>query len=90
MTDINDDSAKDPAECISISRNKVVIKSVDMNEDMKIDAIDCAIFAIKKFNVEKDIAAYMKNEVMIGIFNLEMILIFKSSIKNLEQHGTVL
>ncbi|QSL66618.1 hypothetical protein MERGE_001000 [Pneumocystis wakefieldiae] len=62
MADINNNSTKDPTECKSILKNRAIIKSVDMSEDMKVDAIDCAISAIKKFNVEKDIAAYIKNE----------------------------
>ena len=41
---------------------KTIIKNVDMNEEMQQDAIDCAIQAMEKFNIEKDIAAYMKKE----------------------------
>lgn len=42
--------------------NKAVIKSADMAEDMTQEAIDVATQAIEKFNVEKDIAAYIKKE----------------------------
>ncbi|KAI3961161.1 hypothetical protein MKX01_035747 [Papaver californicum] len=41
---------------------KVLVKSADMKEDMQKEAIDCAILAIKKHGVEKDIAEYIKKE----------------------------
>lgn len=41
---------------------KAVIKHADMNEEMQQDAIDCANQALEKFNIEKDIAAYIKKE----------------------------
>lgn len=33
-----------------------------MNEEYQQDAIDCANVALEKFNIEKDIAAYIKKE----------------------------
>lgn len=36
-----------------------------MSEDMQSDAIECATQALEKFNIEKDIAAYIKKEVPI-------------------------
>lgn len=39
---------------------KAVIKNVDMSEDMQQDAVDCATVALEKFNIEKDVAAYIK------------------------------
>lgn len=39
---------------------QAVIKNADMSEDMQQDAVDCATQAIEKFNIEKDIAAYIK------------------------------
>jgi len=39
-----------------------VIKNADMSEDMQQDAVDCATQALEKYNIEKDIAAYIKKE----------------------------
>ena len=39
---------------------KAVIKNADMSEDMQQDAIDCATQALEKYNIEKDIAAFIK------------------------------
>ena len=41
---------------------KAVIKNADMSEDMQQDAIDCATQALEKYNIEKDIAAFIKKE----------------------------
>ncbi|OVA13445.1 Dynein light chain [Macleaya cordata] len=41
---------------------KAIIKSADMKEDLQKEAIDCAISAFEKHNVEKDIAEYIKKE----------------------------
>ncbi|PAA94725.1 hypothetical protein BOX15_Mlig023399g1 [Macrostomum lignano] len=45
-----------------MSERKAVIKNADMSEDMQQDAVDCSTQALEKFNVEKDIAAYIKKE----------------------------
>ncbi|CAG8693150.1 12490_t:CDS:2 [Dentiscutata erythropus] len=42
--------------------NKLVIKNVDMSEDMQQEALDCANTALEKHSIEKDIAAYIKRE----------------------------
>ncbi|KAG0724651.1 Dynein light chain 1, cytoplasmic [Chionoecetes opilio] len=44
------------------SDRKAVVKNADMSEEMQQDAVDCATQAIEKFNIEKDIAAYIKKE----------------------------
>ena len=41
---------------------KAVIKNADMAEDMQQDAVDCATQALEKYNIEKDIAAFIKKE----------------------------
>ncbi|KAI5650821.1 hypothetical protein M9H77_36826 [Catharanthus roseus] len=41
---------------------KFIIKSADMKEDMQKEAIDIAISAFEKNNVEKDVAEYIKKE----------------------------
>lgn len=41
---------------------KAVIKNADMSEEMQQDAVDCAVQALEKYNVEKDIAAFIKKE----------------------------
>lgn len=57
-----------------MSERKAVIKNADMTEDMQQvhpgqclrtislvqDAVDCASQALEKYNIEKDIAAYIK------------------------------
>ena len=45
-----------------MSERKAVIKNADMTEDMQQDAVDCATQAMEKYNIEKDIAAYVKKE----------------------------
>ena len=47
---------------MSTAERKAVIKHADMNEEMQQDAIDCANVALEKFNIEKDIAAFIKKE----------------------------
>lgn len=46
----------------TMSERKAVIKNADMSEDMQQDAVDCATTALEKYNIEKDIAAYIKKE----------------------------
>ncbi|KAG6532900.1 dynein light chain 1, cytoplasmic-like [Zingiber officinale] len=41
---------------------KIVLKSIDMSEKMRNDAIDCARAAFEKHRLEKDIAEYIKKE----------------------------
>ena len=41
---------------------KAVVKNVDMTEEMQDEAINTAIQAIAKYNIEKDISAYIKKE----------------------------
>ncbi len=47
---------------IKMTERKAVVKNADMPEDMQSDAIECATQAMEKFNIEKDIAAYIKKE----------------------------
>lgn len=42
--------------------NKAIIKNADMSEDMQTFAVECAVEAREKYNVEKDIAAHIKKE----------------------------
>jgi len=46
----------------TMAERKAVIKNADMSEDMQQDAVDCASQALEKFNIEKDIAAFIKKE----------------------------
>merc|ERR1711942_193844 len=46
----------------NMSDRKAVIKNADMAEDMQQDAVDCATQALEKYNIEKDIAGYIKKE----------------------------
>uniref|UniRef100_A0A6U6HRP5 Dynein light chain n=2 Tax=Dinophyceae TaxID=2864 RepID=A0A6U6HRP5_9DINO len=46
----------------AMADRKAVIKNADMAEDMQQDAIDCATQALEKYNIEKDIAAFIKKE----------------------------
>ncbi|CAM9734415.1 unnamed protein product [Choristocarpus tenellus] len=45
-----------------MTERKAVIKNADMSEDMQQDAVDCASQALEKYNIEKDIAAFIKKE----------------------------
>ena len=45
-----------------MSERKAVIKNADMTDEMQQDAVDCATQAMEKYNIEKDIAAYIKKE----------------------------
>ncbi|KAG8234761.1 hypothetical protein J437_LFUL006593 [Ladona fulva] len=45
-----------------MTERKAVIKNADMSEEMQQDAVDCATQALEKFNIEKDIAAFIKKE----------------------------
>ncbi|PWA23081.1 hypothetical protein CCH79_00001867 [Gambusia affinis] len=45
-----------------MSDKKAVIKNADMSDEMQQDAVDCAMQAMEKYNIEKDIAAYVKKE----------------------------
>jgi len=47
---------------IAMTDRKAVIKNADMSEDMQQDAIDCATQSLEKYNIEKDIAAFIKKE----------------------------
>lgn len=47
---------------MSITDERVTIKSVDMTDDMQRDAVDLASQALQKYTVEKDIASYIKKE----------------------------
>lgn len=44
----------------TMSDRKAVIKNADMSEDMQQDAVECATQALEKYNIEKDIAAFIK------------------------------
>ncbi|KAH9889099.1 dynein light chain type 1-domain-containing protein [Cubamyces lactineus] len=41
---------------------KATIKNVDMSDDMQQEAVDVALAALEKYNIEKDIAAQIKKE----------------------------
>jgi dynein light chain LC8-type len=41
---------------------KAIIKNVDMNEEMQQASVDIASQALEKYNIEKDIAAFIKKE----------------------------
>lgn len=45
-----------------MSDKKAVIKNADMTTPMQDDAVRTALTALDKFNIEKDIAAYIKKE----------------------------
>merc|ERR1711957_251637 len=47
---------------IMTEQRKAVIKNADMSEDMQQDAVDIASQALAKYNIEKDVAAYIKKE----------------------------
>ncbi|CAL1413210.1 unnamed protein product [Linum trigynum] len=51
----------DPAAAPTVGK-KIVIKNADMKEDMQKEAVEIAISAFEKLNVEKDVAEYIKKE----------------------------
>ncbi|XP_022741358.1 dynein light chain 1, cytoplasmic-like isoform X2 [Durio zibethinus] len=52
---LSSESATSPAK-------KVIIKSADMKDDMQKEAVNIAISAFEKNNVEKDVAEHIKKE----------------------------
>ena len=50
-----------------VELRKAVIKNADMSEEMQADAVDCATQALEKYNIEKDIAAYIVVLVMLAV-----------------------
>merc|ERR1712198_687660 len=55
-------SSTTASSSLKMSDRKAVIKNADMSEEMQQDAVDCATQALEKYNIEKDIAAYIKKE----------------------------
>ncbi|RZC94074.1 hypothetical protein C5167_016772 [Papaver somniferum] len=55
-------SSTSSSEKTSTTTKKAIIKSADMKEDLQKEAIEFAISAFQKHNVEKDIAEYIKKE----------------------------
>jgi len=47
---------------IDESKLEALVKAVDMNEDMQQEAIEVAQEAMSQYNIEKDIAQYIKRE----------------------------
>ncbi|TNN11954.1 Dynein light chain 2, cytoplasmic [Schistosoma japonicum] len=45
-----------------MTERKAVIKNADMSEDMQQDVVGICSDALDKYNIEKDIAAYIKKE----------------------------
>ncbi|CAB9510799.1 Dynein light chain 1, cytoplasmic [Seminavis robusta] len=43
-------------------QRKAVIKNADMEDKMQQDAVDIASKALSEYNIEKDVAAYIKKE----------------------------
>ncbi|VDL89988.1 unnamed protein product [Schistocephalus solidus] len=41
---------------------KAVVKNADMDDEMQQTAVECAAVALEKFQIEKDIASYLKKE----------------------------
>ncbi|KAK1922695.1 dynein light chain [Papiliotrema laurentii] len=41
---------------------KAIIKSVDMSEDMQQQVVELAVSALERYNVEKDVAMWLKKE----------------------------
>merc|ERR1712233_26680 len=55
-------SSTTASSSLKMSDRKAVIKNADMSEEMQQDAVDYATQALEKYNIEKDIAAYIKKE----------------------------
>ncbi|XVE65593.1 hypothetical protein DITRI_Ditri08aG0012700 [Diplodiscus trichospermus] len=61
-TDERKPSSALSAESAISPPKKVVIKSADMKDDMQKEAVNIAISAFEKNNVEKDVAEHIKRE----------------------------
>ncbi|KAG2398430.1 Dynein light chain [Vigna angularis] len=57
----NTDDRK-PSPLPAVPLKKVIIKSADMIPDMQKEAVDIAVAAFEKYNVEKDVAEQVKKE----------------------------
>nr|XP_020747006.1 dynein light chain 1, cytoplasmic-like [Odocoileus virginianus texanus] len=49
-----------PCSLVTVYDRKAVIKNADMSEEMQQDSVECATQALEKYNIEKDIAAHIK------------------------------
>ncbi|XP_065765722.1 dynein light chain 1, cytoplasmic-like [Muntiacus reevesi] len=49
-----------PCSLVTTCDQKAVIKNADMSEEMQQDSVECATQALEKYNIEKDIAAHIK------------------------------
>lgn len=67
---------------------KAVIKNADMSEEMQQDAIDVSTQAMEKYNIEKDIAAFIKKEFDKKYVNL-LLLCYMLTVGTIRR-GTVL
>ena len=52
---------------------KAIFKNSDMTEDMQQDPINVATKAIDSYNIEKDVAYYIKKEFEGNIINLALL-----------------
>lgn len=48
-----------------MSDKKAIIKNADISDDMQQDAVGYAMQAMEKYNIEKDIAAFVKKACQI-------------------------
>ena len=55
-------TSSDPISKDNGNGPKAIIKNVDMSEEMQQEAVDVALAALEKYNIEKDIAAHIKKE----------------------------
>eukprot|EP00262_Sarcandra_glabra_P011788 TRINITY_DN2903_c0_g1_i3.p1 TRINITY_DN2903_c0_g1~~TRINITY_DN2903_c0_g1_i3.p1 ORF type:complete len:139 (+),score=24.70 TRINITY_DN2903_c0_g1_i3:2-418(+) len=60
--EMSEESKKGGSGTVAGAAKKVTVKSADMKQDMQKEAIDCALTAVEKHSVEKDIAEYIKKE----------------------------
>ncbi|XP_057433364.1 uncharacterized protein LOC130726151 [Lotus japonicus] len=58
----NSDDIKPPLSPPPAPTKKIIIKSADMLPDMQKEAVDVAVKAFEKYNVEKDVAEQIKKE----------------------------
>lgn len=89
----------------NMSDKKAIIKNADMFDGMQQDAVDYAMQAMEKYNIEKDIAAcvkkacqmmdqtcvaFMKNDDCRMIFLLMLFFFCRSLTKSTTPHGIAL
>lgn len=58
---------------VTMDEQKAVIKDTDMLEEMQQQAVQCAVLAIEKYSIEREIAALIKRVNSCDILLLDLL-----------------